>query len=289
MGADLTDEFEERRDRLRALAIRMLGTRDEAEDAVQETWMRLDRAGGQGIDNLDGWLTTVTARICLNRLRSRRTRTEVPLDRHVPDPVVHRVDAVGPDEEAILADEVGAALLLVLDALTPPERLAFVLHDVFAVPFDEIATMIERTPDAARQLASRARRRVRGATVPDADMSSQRRVVDAFFAAARDGDFARLVSVLHPDVVLHSDGGAARQPLSVIVRGSGEVARRALWFAIPNAVLHPVLVNGRAGVVVMLSAKPFVLMGFTVVAEAITVIEVLADPERIRRLDFPTL
>lgn len=289
MSADLTDQFEEHRDRLRALALRMLGTGDDAEDAVQETWVRLQRADGPHIDNLGGWLTTVTARVCLNMLRSRNTRGEVPLDPYVPDPVVQRADAVAPDEEVVLADEVGVALLVVLDALTPPERLAFVLHDVFAVPFDEVAVMMGRTPEATRQLASRARRRVRGAAVPDADVASQRRIVDAFFAAARDGDFDRLVSVLHPNVVLRSDGGVARPSISATVSGSEVVARRALSFAIPGAVLQPVLVNGHAGVVVMIGDEPFAVMGFTVVTGMITAIDALADPQRIRWLDLPDL
>jgi RNA polymerase sigma-70 factor (ECF subfamily) len=287
VSTHLGDEFEAHRDRLRALALRMLGTRDEAEDAVQEAWMRLERAGRSGIDNLGGWLTTVTARICLNMLRSRQTRREILLDPHVPDPAVQRVDTVGPEDQLTLADDVGVALLVVLDTLTPPERLAFVLHDVFAVPFDEIAVMLDRTPEAARKLASRARRRVRGATVPDTDIASQRRIVDAFFAAARNGDFARLVSVLHSDVVLRADGGATRRSLSMVVRGSEEVANRALSFAIPRAILEPMLVNGHAGVVIMLNGRPFAVMGFTVIEEKIVTIEALADPERIRQLALP--
>jgi RNA polymerase sigma-70 factor (ECF subfamily) len=287
VSTDLADEFEAHRDRLRALALRMLGTRDDAEDAVQEAWMRLERAGRSEIDNLGGWLTTVTARICLNVLRSRNTRREILLDPHVPDPVVQRVDAVGPEDELVLADDIGVALLVVLETLSPPERLAFVLHDVFAVPFDEIAVMLERTPEAARKLASRGRQRVRGATVPDTDIAGQRRIVDAFFAAARNGDFAGLVSVLHSDVVLRADGGAKLRRLSMVVHGSEEVANRALSFAIPKAVLEPMLVNGHAGVVIVLNGRPFAVMGFTVIEEKIVAIEALADPERIRRLALP--
>jgi hypothetical protein len=229
----------------------------------------------------------VTARVCLNMLRSRSTRAELPLDPFVPDPVVEREEAAGPEDQVVLADQVGVALLVVLDTLSPPERLAFVLHDVFAVPYDEIAKMIESSSPAARQLASRARRRVRGTAIPDADIASQRLVVDAFFAAARDGDFDRLVSVLHPDVVLRSDGGAARPFASTLTRGAESVSGRALSYTSPAAVLHPVLVNGHAGVVVRIHDEPFAIMGFTVVAGRITAIEVLADPQRIRRLDLP--
>ena len=204
----LAERFEAERTHLRAVAYRMLGSISEADDAVQETWLRLSRADSDSIENLGGWLTTVVARVCLNMLRSRTSRREEPLEVHVPDPLVSGVAAIDPEQEALLADSVGLALLVVLDTLAPAERLAFVLHDMFAVPFDEIAAMVGRTPDAARQLASRARRRVqRDAAVPDADLGRQREVVDAFFAAARHGDFDALVAVLDPDVVLRSDGG----------------------------------------------------------------------------------
>src|SRR5438876_1033279 len=207
----MAEQFEAHRQRLRTVAYRMLGSQSEADDAVQESWLRLSRADTSGVENLGGWLTTVVARVCLNILRARTARREEPLAVHLPDPIVGRADGTDPEHEALVADSVGLALLVVLEALSPAERVAFVLHDVFAVPFEEIAPIVERSPAAARQLASRARRRVQGAdTVPDADLARQRAVVDAFFAAARDGDFDALVAVLDPDVVLRSDGGVAR-------------------------------------------------------------------------------
>ena len=210
----------------------MLGSVSEADDALQESWLRLNRADASGIENPGGWLTTVVARVCLNMLRSRKTRREESLSVHVPDPIVNRDDGVDPEQEALLADAVGLALLVVLETLTPAERLAFVLHDMFAVPFEEIAPIVQRSPEAARQLASRARRRVQdGAAVPDADLSRQREVVDAFFAAARGGDFDALLDVLDPDVVARSDGGATRPGLSIVVRGAAELAGRAMTFA----------------------------------------------------------
>jgi RNA polymerase sigma factor (sigma-70 family) len=244
----LAERFEEHRGHLRAVAYKMLGSLSEADDAVQESWLRLTRTDAGEVENLRAWLTTVVARVCLNVLRSRRTRGEVPLDVHVPDPVVTREDGTQPEHEALLADSVGLAMLVVLETLTPAERLAFVLHDMFAVPFDDIATLVDRSPEAARQLASRARRRVQGeARVPDADLAAQRRVVDAFFAAARDGDFEGLVAVLDPDVVSRGDGGPGA---SAIVRGAREVAARALTFARLSPFVRPALVNGAAGVVV---------------------------------------
>src|SRR5438132_2299215 len=228
----LAGQFEEHRNHLRRVVYRMLGSLGEADDAVQEAWLRLSRADTSGIENMGGWLTTVVARVCLNVLRSRTTRGEVPLDVHMPDPIVSREDGIDPEQEALLADSIGLALLVVLETLAPAERLAFVLHDMFAVPFDEIAPMVGRSPTAARQLASRARRRVQGAApLPDADLAHQREVVDAFFAAARDGDFEALVAVLDPEVVLRSDGGTARPALSVVIRGAEAVASQALTFS----------------------------------------------------------
>jgi RNA polymerase sigma-70 factor, ECF subfamily len=281
--------FEEHRTRLRAIAYRMLGSQTEADDAVQDTWLRLCRSDTDEIENIGGWLTTVVSRVCLNMLRARRTRREEPLEVHVPDPVVTRRDESSPEEEALLADAVGLAVLVVLDTLTPPERLAFVLHDLFAVPFEEIAPIIGRSSDATRQLASRGRRRVQGASLPDADVERQREVVAAFFAAARGGDFDALLAVLDPDVVVRSDGGTRRPALTSLTRGAESVAHRAMAFAQPAARLEPVLVNGAAGVVVVLDGQPFSVMGFTVSNAKITAIDVLADPERIANLDLSAL
>ncbi|MCV2489985.1 RNA polymerase sigma factor SigJ [Geodermatophilus sp. YIM 151500] len=285
----LADRFEEHRPRLRAVAYRMLGSLPEADDAVQETWLRLSRAGGDEVDNLGGWLTTVVARVCLNVLRSRRARREEPLDLRLPDPVVRPEE--GPDEQAVLADSVGLALLVVLDALSPAERLAFVLHDMFGLDFDEIAGLVGRSSAAARQLASRARRRVRGAELPaaDVDRARQRAVVDAFFAAARGGDFDRLVTLLHPDVVLRADFGGRRPKAPRVVRGAAAVARQAQIGALPAAELHPVLVNGAAGAVVTVRGRPFAVLGFTVVGDRIAEIDAIADPERVARIAAPVL
>jgi RNA polymerase sigma factor (sigma-70 family) len=280
----LAERFEEHRIRLRAVAYRMLGSLTEADDAVQEAWLRLSGAAAKDVENLGGWLTTVVARVCLNMLRSRRARSEVPLDPHVPDPVVSPQAGVEPEDEALLADSVGLALLVVLDALPPAERLAFVLHDTFAVPFDEIGPMVGRSPAAARQLASRARRRIQEAPTPDRDPSRQRAVVDAFFAAARGGDFEALVAVLDPEIVLRSDHGTL--PGSAVVRGPQAVAAQALLFTDPSRIAHPALVNGAAGVVVTADGKPFAIMGFIVVNDRIVAIDVLVDPERIVTLDL---
>jgi RNA polymerase sigma factor (sigma-70 family) len=284
----LARQFEEHRSRLRAVAYRMLGSLGEADDAVQEAWVRLSRTDAAAIENLGGWLTTVVSRICLNVLRSRRKHPEQSLEVHVPDPIVSRSDALDPEHQALLVDSVGLALLVVLDTLTPPERLAFVLHDMFAVPFDEVATIAGRSPEAVRQLASRARRRVQGApTVPDSDLTRQREVVDAFFAAARGGDFDALVAVLDPDVEIRSDGGAARQRATRIVRGAAEVASSAMSYAQPSLSLRPVLVNGAAGVVVVgPRERPFAVIAFTVSGGKITAINALADPERLAQLDL---
>ncbi len=287
----LAESFEQNRTRLRAVAYRMLGSFAEADDAVQEAWLRLSRADAGGVDNLSAWLTTVVARVCLNVLRTRNTRREEPVGVHVPDPVISRADGTNPEDEALLADSVGLALLVVLETLTPAERLAFVLHDMFDLPFDDIAPMVGRSPATARQLASRARRRVRGADVPatDRDLARQREVVDAFFAAAHRGDFDGLIAVLDPDVVLHSDGGTARPDASMVLRGAAEVARRTLAIASPAAPKHPVLVNGSAGVLVTVAGQPVALMGFTVSLGKITEIDAIADPGRLRRLDLAAL
>ncbi|MGH9250723.1 MAG: RNA polymerase sigma factor SigJ [Acidimicrobiales bacterium] len=285
----LTERFEEHRAHLRAVAYRMLGSVSEAEDAVQEAWLRLSRADTSDVENLGGWLTTVVSRVCLNRLRSRKSRREEPLEVYVPDPIVSREDETDPEHEAQLVDSVGLALLVVLDALAPAERLAFVLHDMFAVPFEQIAGIVGRSPAAARQLASRARRRVQGAATPDVDLTRQREVVDAFFAAARDGDFDALVAVLDPDVVLRSDGGAARPGVSVVVQGAEAVAKRAVTFARLSPFVRRALVNGAAGVVVAPGGRPVSVMGFTVRGGRIVEIHSVADPDRLRQLDLPAL
>jgi RNA polymerase sigma factor (sigma-70 family) len=286
----LAERFEEHRPRLRAVAYRMLGSLSEADDAVQEAWLRLSRSDSGDIDNLGGWLTTVVGRVSLNMLRSRRVRREAPLDVRVPEPIVDRADGTSPEHEALLADSVGLALLVVLEQLTPAERLAFVLHDMFAVPFDEIAAIVDRSPDAARQLASRARRRVRGATpAPDADLTAQREVVDAFLAAARDGDFDALVAVLDPDVVLRADRGAVPARVPREIRGAAAVASQALTYSRLGLVTKPALINGAAGGVSIRDGEPFAVMGVTVRGGKIAEIDILADPERLRRLDLTIL
>jgi RNA polymerase sigma factor (sigma-70 family) len=288
-NAWLGERFEEQRAHLKAVAYRMLGSLSEADDAVQEAWVRLSRSEPRRIENLGGWLTTVVGRVCLDMLRARRSRAEQPLDARLPDPIVSPGDHVDPDQEALLADSVGLALIVVLDTLAPAERLAFVLHDMFAVPFDEIAPIVGRSPAAARQLASRARRRVQGAAVPDTDLTGQREVVDAFFAAARDGDFDALVAVLDPDIVLRSDGGVLRPGASIVVRGAAAVASQALMFRRLHPYVRPALVNGTAGVVVTPHGRPFSVMAFTVRRRRIVEIDALADPERLRRLDLTIL
>ena len=281
----LTARFEEERPHLRAVAYRMLGSVAEADDAVQEAWLRLNRTDVGEIENLRAWLTTVVARISLNTLRARQTRREDALDVRVPDPIVTPGNAADPEHEALLADSVGLALLVVLETLGPAERLAFVLHDVFAVPFDEIATMIERTPATTRQLASRARRRIQGAApIPEGGLAAQREVVDAFFAAAQAGDFDRLVSVLHPDVVLRTDFG--RRSAGAVARGAAEVAGRALMFRGGGRRVRAATVNGAAGVVITADGRPVAVMGFTVVGGLVAAIDVLADRPRLERLDL---
>jgi RNA polymerase sigma-70 factor (ECF subfamily) len=287
----LAERFEEHRPHLRAVAYRMLGSMSEAEDAVQEAWLRLAGVDAHEIESLRAWLTTVVGRICLNMLRARGTRREDPLDApHVPDPVVTSPDGTDPEHEALVADAVGLALLVVLDTLAPAERLAYVLHDMFAVPFEDIAPIVERSPAAARQLASRARRRVRdGAPEPDPDRARQRRVVDAFFAAARAGDFEALLGLLAPDVVLRSDGGALRPAVTAFVQGAAAVAARAWTYRKVSPYVHPVLVNGVAGVVVVRNGEPFSIMAFTVRDDRIVAIDGLGDPERLRALELPVL
>jgi RNA polymerase sigma factor (sigma-70 family) len=281
----LAERFEERRTRLRAVAYRMLGSLSEADDAVQEAWLRLSRTDASEIENFDGWLTTVVARVALNMLRSRNTRREEPIGVHVPDPIVDRADGTNPEHEVLLADSIGLALLVVLETLSPAERLAFVLHDMFAVPFDEIAAIVDRSPDAARQLASRARRRVQGENpVPDADLDAQREVVAAFLAAAREGDFEALVAVLDPDVVLRADLGAAGGLREV--RGAEAVAGQAFSYSRIGLLVQPALVNGAPGAVSTLDGEPFSVGGFTVRGGKIVAIDILADPARLRRLDL---
>jgi RNA polymerase sigma-70 factor (ECF subfamily) len=268
----------------------MLGSISEADDAVQEAWLRLSRSETSGVENLGGWLTTVVGRVCLDMLRSRTSRRVVPLGEplgtRVPEPLVSRADGIDPEHEALLADSVGLALLVVLQTLTPAERLAFVLHDMFSVPFEEIAPVVGRSPTAARQLASRAHRRVQGeAHVPDADLATQREVVDAFLAASRDGDFDTLLAVLDPDVVLRIDGGALRAGLSREVRGARAVAEQTLTFSRLSPFVRPALVNGAAGVIVAPRGRPFSVMGFTIRGGKIVEVDILADPARLSRLD----
>jgi RNA polymerase sigma-70 factor (ECF subfamily) len=266
----------------------MLGSLSDADDAVQDAWLRLSRADTSEVENLRGWLTTVVARVALNMLRSRRTRREQPLDVRVPDPIIDPAGGTDPEHEALLADSVGLALLVVLETLTPVERLAFVLHDMFAVPFEEIAPIVERSPEATRQLASRARRRVRGAApVPDADLNAQWEVVEAFLAAAREGDFDALVAVLDPDVVLRSDGGLTGP--SQHVQGAETVARQALLWSRVDLTMRRVLVNGAAGMVTFLRGQPFSIAAVTIRNGKIVEIDFLADPERIAQLDLSEL
>ena len=280
--------FEQNRARLRGVAYRMLGSLAEADDAVQETWLRLNRSDAGDIGNLAGWLTTVLARVCLNMLRSRTTRREQSLDAHVPDPIISRADGTNPEDEALLADSVGLALQVVLETLAPAERLAFVLHDMFGLPFDEIAPMVGRSPAAARQLASRARRRVRGAgvQVSGSDVTRQREIADAFFAAAHRGDFDALVAVLAPDVVARIDGGTARPDASGVLRGAAAVAGQTLTMALPSAPKRPILVNGAAGVVITLAGRPVAVIGFTISGGKITELNAITDPARLARLDL---
>ncbi len=281
----LASRFEEHRSHLYAVAYRMLGSVTEAEDAVQEAWLRCCPADPSGVENMRAWLTTIVGRVCLNMLRSRRSRREeYPV--HVPDPVVSLEESVDPEHEALLADSVGLALLVVLDTLAPAERLAFVLHDMFAVPFEDIATLVDRSPTAARQLASRARRRVQGSPEPDPDLARQRAVVDAFFAASRDGDFDALVAVLDPDVELRVDGGVLREEASLVLRGRETVATYTTTYSRLYPFVRPALVNGAAGAVIAPHGRLFSVMAFTVTHGSITVINALVDPERLAQLDL---
>jgi len=284
----LAHQFEEQRAHLRAVGYRMLGSLSEADDAVQETWLRLSRSETQTIENLGGWLTTVVARVCLDMLRARKLRNEQPIGLRVPDPIVSRDGHSDPEHEMLLADSVGLALLAVLETLPPAERLAFVLHDMFDVPFDEIASIVGRSATAARQLASRARRRVQGAApVPHADLARQRQVVDAFLSAVRNNDFDALVAVLDPDVVLRADRGAVPVGASRVVQGAASVADHALRFWKVAGFARPALVNGAAGIVAFApDGRPFSVVGFTVKGGKIVEIDVLADPARLTRFDL---
>jgi RNA polymerase sigma factor (sigma-70 family) len=281
----LAERFEEHRSRLRGVAYRMLGSVSDADDAVQEAWLRLNRTDSSEIENLGGWLTTVVARVSLNMLRSRKLRREEPLAVRLPEPIIDPPEGMDPEHEALLADSVGLALLVVLETLSPPERLAFVLHDIFAVPFDEIAPIVDRSPEAARQLASRARRRIQAEkAVPDVDLNGQREVVEAFVAAAREGDFDRLVQVLDPDVVLRADLGPAGE--SREVRGARAVAGQALFYSRLGLTMKPVLVNGAVGTVTFKDGQPFSVGAVTVRGGKIVEMDILADTERLRELDL---
>jgi RNA polymerase sigma-70 factor (ECF subfamily) len=286
----LAERFEEHRPRLRAVAYRMLGSLSEAEDAVQDAWLRVSRADTSEVENLGAWLTTIVARVSLNLLRSRKTRREAPLDDvHVPDPVIERADGTDPEHQALLADSVGLALLVVLETLTPPERLAYVLHDMFGVPFEQIAPIVERSSDAARQLASRARRRVRGAApVPDADLSAQWEVVEAFLAAAHEGNFDGLLAVLDPGVVLRADGGDVSD-LSRLVRGAEAVASSATMWSRVGLGMRRALVNGTPGFVSLRDGRPFSVGAVTISGGRIVEMDILADPERLAKLDLAVL
>jgi RNA polymerase sigma-70 factor (ECF subfamily) len=284
----LARQFEEQRPHLRAVAYRMLGSLSEAEDAVQDAWLRLNRADTSEVENLRSWLTTIVARVALNMLRSRKTRREQPFDVHVPDPIIEPTTGTDPEHEALLADSIGLALLVVLETLSPAERLAFVLHDMFAVPFEEIATIVERSPEATRQLASRARRRVRGAApAPDADLAAQWEVIEAFLAAARDGNFEALIAVLDPDVVLRADGGLTG--LSQHVQGAETVAGQALLWSRVDLTMRRALINGAAGLISIREGRPFSVGAFTIKQGKIVEIDILADPERLAWLDLTVL
>jgi RNA polymerase sigma-70 factor (ECF subfamily) len=283
----LAERFEADRPRLRGVAFRMLGSLTEADDAVQEAWIRLSRTDTSDVDNMQAWLTTVVGRVCLNMLRSRKTRRDASLETHLPDPILSPETGIDPEQEALLGDSIGLAMLVVLDSLAPAERVAFVLHDVFAVPFDEIAPIVGRTPTATRQLASRARRRVQGAPVPDVDLDGQWAVANAFLAAARDGDFERLVAVLDPDVVLRSDGGLARPGLVSLVHGAEAVAGQAMTFRRFAETATRILVNGVPGGVAWApDGSPFSVVALTVRGGRIVAIDVLADPDRLGELDL---
>ncbi len=283
----LAERFEEHRGHLRAVAYRILGSLSEADDAVQEAWLRLSRSDTSAVENLGGWLTTVVGRVSLNMLRSRARRREESMSIRFPDPIVDPADGTDPEHEALLADSVGLALLVVIETLSPGERLAFVLHDIFGVPFDEIAPIVDRTPEATRQLASRARRRLQGErTVPDPDLERQREVVDAFLAAAREGNYDALLAVLDPDVVLRADyGGGVRREL----RGAEAVASQAKAYSRMDLVVHPALINGAVGAVTTRDGHPFSVAAVTVLDGKIVEMDFLADPERLAELDLTVL
>lgn len=286
----LAEEFQRRRPQLTAVAYRMLGSLSEADDAVQEAWLRLARADSSEIDNLGGWLTTVVGRVCLDMLRSRKSRREVSLER-LPDPVISRSDASDPEQEALLADSMGLALLVVLESLNPPERLAFVLHDMFGLPFEQIAPIVDRTPVAAKKLASRARQRVRGAApMPDPDLAGQRKVVDAFLAAARGGDFAALLAILDPEVVLRADGGMLTGGMKTIQSAAAVAGQLATFHRFAtSATSQPVLVNGHAGLVNTVDDEPISVISFTISDGRIAVIDILSDPDRLAQLNLNRL
>lgn len=284
---NLAEQFEAHRTHLRSVAYRMLGSLAEADDAVQEAWLRLSRSDASGVENLGGWLTTVVARVCLDMLRSRRSRREESLDVQVIEPIASGEEGADPEHEALLADSVGLALLVVLDTLNPAERLAFVLHDMFAVPFEEIGSIVGRSPAAARQLASRARRRVQGAPTSEADLASQREVVDTFLAALRGGDFDGLLAVLDPDVVVRADQGPGVSPREI--RGARTWARGAIAFAQQVRFAQPALVDGAAGLVMAPRGRLFRALRFTITSGKIVAVDVIADPERLRRLDVAVL
>ncbi|WP_405435634.1 sigma-70 family RNA polymerase sigma factor [Streptomyces avidinii] len=289
-NAWLTEHFEEHRSHLRAVSYRMLGSLAEADDAVQETWLRLSRSDISEVENLGGWLTTVVSRVCLNMLRSRESRREDSIDAYPTDPVGSREDTVDPEQEAVLADSVGLALLVVLDRLAPAERLAFVLHDLFAVPFDEIAPMIDKTPAATRQLASRARRRVKGAPlVPEADLTRRRHVVEAFLAATRGGNFDALVALLHPDVVLRADKAVVPTPAPILLRGAVTVATSAMAAMQRARATTPALVDGTVGLAMAPLGRLFLVLGFTIEDGLITEIDIVAEPERLGSLELAAL
>ncbi|HEY1316683.1 MAG TPA: sigma-70 family RNA polymerase sigma factor [Gaiella sp.] len=282
----LTERFQEHTPHLRAVAYRMLGSVAEADDALQEAWLRIRDRDPRSVENMRAWLTTIVGRVCLNMLRSRRTRSEQLTSPHVPDPVVSLAGSPDPEQEALLADSVGLALLVVLESLSPAERVAFVLHDVFDLPFADIAAVLERSEAATMQLASRARRRVRGSPEPDRDIARQRTVVDAFFAAARDGDFEALVRVLDPDVVLRIDGGTLRHGASLVLHGAEAVAAHTTTYSRLHPYVLPALVNGTAGAVIAPGGEPYAVMAFTVAGGKIAAIDALLDPERLARLDL---
>jgi RNA polymerase sigma-70 factor (ECF subfamily) len=286
----LAQQFEAHRTRLRAVAYRMLGSLSEAEDAVQETWVRLSRIDAEEVENLGGWLTTVVGRVSLNMLRTRRTRREEPFDVRLPEPIVDRADGTDPEHEALLGDAVGVAMLIVLETLNPAERLAFVLHDMFGLPFEEIAPIVDRSPAATRQLASRARRRVQGEpATPEPDLETQREVLGAFLTASREGDFEALLALLDPDVVLRADPGAVSIGSRREVRGAETVARQAFSFSRLDLEVRQVVVNGAVGTVTLRDGRPFSLAAFTIRDGRVAEMNVYADPELLGRLDLTLL